>query len=1269
MAKDLNRSIKIYIDNSDAMKSASQLQEKIKALDSELESLNSAGKRETSEYQQKERALQQLNASYARYQNKVEATRTTLNNLSGATTKELEAVRRAIKSTMSRMARDTDEYKQHVSLLANVEDELTKAKLEQNSVLGKNSSSWSKAADGFNKYFGIVTAFVGSITGLSLAFRKVAEDVAKMDDVYADVMKTTGMTKDEVVALNEEFKKIDTRTSREDLNKIAEEGGRIGIAKDEILEFSKAMDIANVALGDSFTGGVEEVSNKLGKLKLLFKETKEEKVDKAYMSIGSAINELGANGVASEANIAEFTTRIGSMPESLKPSIQDTLALGAAFEESGIEAEIASRAYGIVLNRASTDTESFARVMHISKKEVEDLINSNPTEFFLQFSKSMKGMSAVDTAKTLDDLKISADGANKVIGAASNNADRFRELLELSNDSFKEGTSLINEFNIKNETLAAKLDKAKKEFQEQALALGEKLNPVLLKSTNLVTYIIKLMPALINFFSKYGWTILWLIAIKASYMLSTMKLNGLTLYETALYYKSEIALKMKAAAMYVARVATLAYTAVVALATGNITLARRAWILLTATMSVNPWGLALAAITIVIGAIISWNKHLAETKTRTDLLIETSNEANKSISQEKTEIELLLSVARNESVSKEQRIKAIKRLNEISPEYLGFLNLENIHTQAVTNAVKAYTEELLKNAKIKAINNRIVSLDESILDKEKEISDLKKSSWATLGIIGDAIIARKRKNREEDIKAQQQEKEHLAAMNAELFEGSALDKRQAVDPIAERQRLASLEKQKGALEALHAKQLELQRKGNFVNIFGFQQVEQLEKVNLEISKTKNLLESVKSVENNQSNDKPAEVIPGKQNKSGTNGKTAEELKKEEYDKQMALLDKYLLDEQNKLADSRLKNQISQEEYNFKLEALDQSLMQKKMNILGILPDQQKALLDLTMQYQEKYYLNLMDYESEYRKSVLSSNKEISDNRINEANSSMKQVTQKNNEEAKKQHELLLQKRQQMIDLSLDMATNMGDMLGNFISGNEDAVRSSLKSIIDIALSALEAQVQMAIVGVQVQGLASMNPAQMAVALAKTIAIKALFAGVKAIVSNTLSGSKSSSSTTTSSGSTGTIVTNQRAAGKYDVIGANDGKTYRDVPYAGVATTGMVTVPTLVGEQGTELIVSAPDFSKLQRHINYPLVVQAIKDAQAGTVPQRAAGKYDRINSSVTNQDITPGFDYLRLDKLLDGLEKFTKKDLSINYYALEKVKNKVDKARSYAQKK
>ena len=97
-----------------------------------------------------------------------------------------------------------------------------------------------------------------------------------------------------------------------------------------------------------------------------------------------------------------------------------------------------------------------------SNHKIEDLLNTNPNEFFLQFADSLKGMNAVDLAKTLDTLKLNDNEVKMVLGAASKNTDLFREKIDLANQSLAEGTSLTKEFDIKNNNFAATLEKIKK---------------------------------------------------------------------------------------------------------------------------------------------------------------------------------------------------------------------------------------------------------------------------------------------------------------------------------------------------------------------------------------------------------------------------------------------------------------------------------------------------------------------------------------------------------------------------------------------------------------------------------------------------------------------------------------------------------------------------------------------------------------------------------------------------------------------------------------
>lgn len=120
-----------------------------------------------------------------------------------------------------------------------------------------------KLANFSNVIMGIQTIFQMADAGIGKLNDLVA-DAAELDDAYADVMKTTGLTRDEVLKLNESFKKMDTRTAREQLNQLAYEAGKLGISSQQQVEqFVRAADKINIALGDVLGKGAMVTIGKL----------------------------------------------------------------------------------------------------------------------------------------------------------------------------------------------------------------------------------------------------------------------------------------------------------------------------------------------------------------------------------------------------------------------------------------------------------------------------------------------------------------------------------------------------------------------------------------------------------------------------------------------------------------------------------------------------------------------------------------------------------------------------------------------------------------------------------------------------------------------------------------------------------------------------------------------------------------------------------------------------------------------------------------------
>ncbi|OBW41123.1 hypothetical protein AB670_02574 [Chryseobacterium sp. MOF25P] len=562
--------------------------------------------------------------------------------------------------------------------------------------------------------------------------KATVDQLLKIADAMSDVQKTTGMSTDEVKNLWTQFDEMDTRTAKIERLKIAEVGGRLGVPIEEMKDFVQEVDKAYVALGDSFDGGLEGVVDSLGKIKGLFNGTKELTYADAINQIGSALNTLAAQGTASEGNIANFALRVGNLPEALRPAIDKVLGLGAAFEESGIDAQIASSGVSNFLSTAGGNIEGFAISMQMSVAEAEKLLNTKPEEFFLRFAQGMKGVSGTQTSKIFDSLKLNSLEVQKVIGAAANRTDDFRKSMKTAGEEMEKMTSLTDEFNTKNNNAPAILEKIKNAFGD------------MFTSTNVINKFESLVQAVgwltgVTDESGNGMIIfkerlsllykLFIVAISAvigyNAALLILVLTTRTVARETLIYNA--IQKIKVAWDTTARAATLLYAAAKAYLTGNTVRATIAMRAFNTATKANLIGVLLAVITAVVTAMVMFSDSIDEAAEKQKELNSINKESEKGIIAQKNELNQLVKIAQNDNFSKETRANAIKKLNALSPEYLGNLTTENIKTQEATNAIKAYTDALLRNSRIKVLNKKLEEAQEKQLDLEnQDIKDFAK---------------------------------------------------------------------------------------------------------------------------------------------------------------------------------------------------------------------------------------------------------------------------------------------------------------------------------------------------------------------------------------------------------------------------------------------------------------------------------------------------------------------------------------------------------------
>lgn len=387
--------------------------------------------------------------------------------------RQLEAESRRLKNAWKMAQPNTAEFDR----LKNSLDAVQKRMKVVETGLGPFGQAWKNVWDqlkGVNML--LVTIFAGGFILNSLG--GMITGAGKLSDQLADVKKTTGMTTSEVRKLNKEFKDMETRTSNSDLRGIAIVGGQMDIAKNQIDEFVSSVDIANVALGDEFTGGAQQVAEELGKMRNVLTDIKSDKVDEDLLHIGNAINELAANGAATGPVIAENTNRIAGYGIQAGYTSGQVLGMAAAQQELNIASERGSTAIVKITQKMLTNIEDFAKVAGKPVEEFKKMLDTDLFGAFMAVAQGSKNAAKSNTefAKIIQELDVDGAGASEVMAKFGSNISLVKQKVDLASKSIGQTSSVLSEFNIKNQTAGAVIDTVGKKitgwFMDSALTRG-----------------------------------------------------------------------------------------------------------------------------------------------------------------------------------------------------------------------------------------------------------------------------------------------------------------------------------------------------------------------------------------------------------------------------------------------------------------------------------------------------------------------------------------------------------------------------------------------------------------------------------------------------------------------------------------------------------------------------------------------------------------------------------------------------------------------------
>lgn len=473
----------VVINNKDAEQKLEQLKAKIQSTREQMDKAYASGNKALGDALAKQ--VKATAREMKQFQLQTMDVSKILDRLSDASISQLQKTAKHLNAELRNIPRNTEEYKRLSEQLQRVNTELRNVRQESGS-----SESWGARLNAtLSKWQTSVFATIGAVTGLSMTIRKATDDFAKMDEAMTDVRKYTGLSKEEVASLNEELKRMDTRTSREELNALAGDAGRLGkTSRDDILEFVDAADKIKVALGDDLG---ETAVRDIGKLSETFGVSDSMGLRAAMLSTASAVNELAQSSSASAGYIVDYTARFAGLGNQAEMTQAQIMGIAAVLDQNMQHAETSSTAVAQLMTQMFSEPAKFAKIAGLSVKEFSDTLKRDANEALLQFLEAMRSKGGfADLAPMFDDMGLSGTRCVGVLSTLATKLDDVRQQQKIAADAFSEGTSVINEFEVQNQSVQAQIDKQKNKFHELSVELGEKLMPVVRTSVSVTNLLV-----------------------------------------------------------------------------------------------------------------------------------------------------------------------------------------------------------------------------------------------------------------------------------------------------------------------------------------------------------------------------------------------------------------------------------------------------------------------------------------------------------------------------------------------------------------------------------------------------------------------------------------------------------------------------------------------------------------------------------------------------------------------------------------------------------
>jgi TP901 family phage tail tape measure protein len=591
-----------------------------------------------------------------------------LDNLSGASLKDLRKAKKELNIELDKMTRGTKEYIAKSKELKSVNAEINNVKHSTDAAAASSGGWMSKMSAGFNKYFGIITAAAAAFTGVIFSIRKAVDAFNEFEESVDNLGAITGLAGDELAWLSEEAKKMSVSTVegsikiKQSANDIITAYKDMGSARPELLKNKE--DLASVT-----------------KEALILAEASKMQTAPAIEAVAAAMNQfnLDANqgrriinafaagsleGSAEVDDLTQSLANVGTVADDSNMTLEQTIAILEVLGEKqlkGAEAGTMLRSSLMKMKAAGVGYQSGLFNVRDGLIEVNKKLETFSTQLEKDTYKQevfgersiVVGTILLKNIEKYDDLTKAVTGTNTAIEQATKNTNNN----------------------------AASLAQAKNRAALMAIEFGEKLAPAMTFSTNMFTKFLRVLVASIDFYKEHR-RLINSIAV------------GITTY-------------------FVAVQASIVWDKLKIFWTDKVQGSLRN---LFTTIKTNPWGLIASAVATAITFLIQYTSSVKTATDEQKAFNETLQKSNDILVNQKPiedRMNVLNTLNKRQLEILKQDIETQLAINEDFQSKLLSQAKERLDNDSELNR--------LKEARAKASGTQLLNIDASIYSRKKEL--------------------------------------------------------------------------------------------------------------------------------------------------------------------------------------------------------------------------------------------------------------------------------------------------------------------------------------------------------------------------------------------------------------------------------------------------------------------------------------------------------------------------------------------------------------------